>query len=78
MTWTEQTNPNDECHYTHTKTDTPLGVARIEWKDWKVDPSFSLFVNEEYITETYSLEDAKDALTKHLKDLLKVLNDFLL
>lgn len=34
--WTEQREPNEDCHYTHVIGKTPFGDFLITWKGWKV------------------------------------------
>ncbi len=35
LTWSEVSPPNEDCHYTHTKAETPFGVFLLTWKGWK-------------------------------------------
>ncbi len=67
MNWTEPKPPTkDVSYYDHTTLETPIGQFKIEWKSWKEHAGFSIFLDDNYITEGDDLEDAKDIVFQHL------------
>ena len=60
MNWTEPAPPTKEVSdYDHVVCNTPLGVARIEWKSWKNTTDFDVYFAHEHVGTTNSLDDAK-------------------
>jgi hypothetical protein len=66
MEWTEPTRPNQECHYDHIECQTPLGLARIEWKGWKERDSPCVYLNGEYLDSAFDIAEAKEMIEHHL------------
>lgn len=40
LVWSDVSEPNDDCHYTHTKAETPFGRFLLTWKSWKDYPDY--------------------------------------
>jgi len=78
LIWCKNRDPNSECSYTHTISQSPLGDFRIEWKSWKKDPSYSLFLEDNYLGEFYGdLDDIKKSAVDYLKTKTNELKNFL-
>lgn len=69
MNWSIESPPNKNIPYDHTvwKVD-EKNIFTIEWKSWKRDPSYSLMLNGEWLSENDSLQEAKDKALVHLMD----------
>ena len=79
MKWTEEKPPTEGISwYNHITAETPIGQCIIEWKGWKEDASFTIKINDDYITETYEdLEHAKNEVDVYLKTLFYKLKMYL-
>ncbi len=59
--------------------ETPLGLARIEWKSWKENPDYSISIDDIYRGTEYDLERAKswakEYLTMKYRELLELLEE---
>ncbi len=78
MNWTESTKPTcNISFYDHVICQTPLGVAKIEWKGWKESDSYELMIGNEYIGFGDSLEYAKQMAVEYLSKKHKELSEFL-
>jgi hypothetical protein len=80
MKWSNERKSNSESHYDHIITNTPLGIAIIEWKSWKDQKSYSVTINDQWINENYdSLEmaklDVRDYLLKKYHEIGEFLNE---
>jgi hypothetical protein len=76
--WTQPEEPNSDSHYDHVMCDTPLGKAIIEWKSWKESDSYSLTVGDEYVCQSDSLDEAKEALILHFQSKVSDLQTFIM
>lgn len=78
MNWSEETDPNDRCQYTHTTCETPLGTFFITWKSWKSSSPIDVELNEEII-EGYlpSVRKAKEFVKEYLAKKRDELTEFL-
>lgn len=70
LLWSKIMAPNNECSYTHIKTSTPIGEARLEWKDWKDDDCVTIQLNNEFIDVADDINQAKEKLEIYLGDKL--------
>lgn len=77
MIWSKDSKPNDVSHYDHTICKTPLGDFIIEWKSWKESPSYDVMLNDEWIGNTYKIDDAKEMAKDHLVNIYNELGIFL-
>jgi len=78
MNWTEPKPPTEgESYYDHVSLETPLGKIMIEWKSWKMDPSYDVELNGEWILCVYNLEEAKQDSLNYIKNKCNELTIFL-
>jgi len=59
MNWSEENEANEDCPYNHVRLETPIGLISIEWKGWKEIKDYSIEIDNVYIGNAYTLEDAK-------------------
>lgn len=60
LEWSVNCPPDRVVSYDHCTAPFPFGEIRLEWKGWKEDPSFSFYLNEDYVDEFYgTLDEAK-------------------
>lgn len=69
--WTDELPSDDECRYTHIYGVCALGRFSIEWKAWKESDFKTVYLNDDYLDNVVSIDDAKDVCIKHLKQALK-------
>lgn len=79
MNWTEPKPPTKgESYYNHVKCDTPIGLLYIKWTSWKDNPSYSVMLEDTWITDGISLEDAKSLaesyIDKVIDELIEIRN----
>lgn len=78
MNWTEPKPPTEGVSsYDHTKCETPLGEFIIEWKSWKLNPSYDVILRNEWIGCEYDLDQAKNSAKKYLEEKKERLIKFL-
>jgi len=79
LEWSEISDPNDECCYTHTVAQTPFGRFQLTWKGWKEDISASMGFDEtpwgDVVYDWWnSIDEAKqwaeDEMNKRLTELV--------
>lgn len=78
MKFTEKQEPNEKIRYNHVIADTPIGIITIEWKGWKDNPDYTVFLNQEYIGDEYTLKDAKRLAFNYISKICDELEKFLL
>ncbi len=62
LNWTPETDPNNECCYTHTMADTPFGRFLLTWKGWKEDIYCSMGFDEmPWEGSQYGFDSVEDA-----------------
>lgn len=66
LVWSLPQPPEAQCRYDHVRAVTALGTFSIEWKSWKAHDSFTLYVAGEHVSDSYSLQEAKDEATLYL------------
>lgn len=78
LKWTEQKPPTKNVStYDHVICETPLGIALIEWKGWKIYDGYSIAIGDVYIGEGNDLEHAKELVVQYLKNKMNELQEFL-
>ena len=78
LPWSEISCPIDGVsYYDHITCNTSLGLLKIEWKSWKTNSSYDLFINDKWIGAEYEIENAKDLALKFLIDTRNDLNKLL-
>lgn len=77
MNWTPESSPNENSNYDHIICETPLGRMIIEWKSWKVRPSYHIMLEGIWIGAEYSLDEAKQRARNYLIEKLEELKRFL-
>ena len=68
INWTEPKPPTQDISpYNHVTCETPLGTIKIEWKYWKQNTDYDIFINnDEWIGVEYSLDSAKELAENYL------------
>lgn len=70
MNWSPPLKPDGESRfYDYVSCSTPIGIMRIEWKSWKDDPDYTLSLDDEYISDSFTLEGAKDKALEYIIEL---------
>lgn len=77
MEWLGPFKPSNYSPYDHVICDTPIGSITIEWKSWKENDSYTIYIKGEYIGDEYSLEEAKNKSIEYLKNINVELGKFL-
>ena len=78
LNWTEPKEPTQgiSC-YNHVACETPLGMALIEWKGWKLSDRYSITIGGDYIGDGIDIDDAKRIVKDWLVNKYKELSLFL-
>lgn len=61
LEWTENNEPNENCSYDHTFSETAIGKYQIEWKSWKEFDAYVLYLSDDFVLSEYDLPSAKAA-----------------
>ena len=69
MNWTEPQPPNDSIRYNHIILKSPIGKFIIDWKGWKVNPVYDIWLNDDLIGSQYSLDDSKEFIFNYIKNI---------
>ena len=78
MKWSKESAPKrDVSFYNHVYLKTPIGKMMIEWKGWKVNPSYDVMLNDAWIGVEYDLESAKRLGEEYLNNIFNELKSFL-
>jgi hypothetical protein len=78
MNWSEPKPPTDNVsYYDHTILETPIGVAIIEWKSWKDQPSYDIQLDGNWLGVEYTLGDAKTKVHEYLQQKYDELGELL-
>lgn len=77
MNWSQTQEPNPQIPYDHVLLNSPLGIMIIEWKSWKENPDYDLYLNGNLLYCAGSLESAKEFAKEYLTRLRDELDKFL-
>jgi DnaJ-domain-containing protein 1 len=85
IAWSDVLKPTDSIRYTHSYTETPIGIFTIEWKAHKEDyHDYTIYLrpdgfgqSEIYIGTGWDLEDAKKIVENYLTEKRDSLAKFL-
>ena len=61
LEWSEERQPCPECRYNHVIALSPIGEWRIEWKGWKANDWFCVYLEDCQVANEPNLETAKAA-----------------
>lgn len=55
-------------YYDSLEANTAFGVIDISWKGHKQFPSYDVCMDDDYVGNSFSLDDAKEIAVRHLKE----------
>lgn len=61
LTWSGPASPNAEFLYDHVFAESALGRYSVEWKSWKEYDDYGVYIDGEFMTAKYTLEEARAA-----------------
>lgn len=69
LNWSEEKQPKDSLPnstnkdghgYDFVYVEIPLGLLYIDWKSWKTQPDYMVYLDDFYIGTMYELDEAKE------------------
>lgn len=71
LEWSDPQPPSETLRYDHFKAESGLGVFTIEWKSWKTNDPFCLYLDGEYLLTANTIDEAKECAQSYLRNVAR-------